>query len=272
MSNWNTASAVYERAFNVQLGVAKVFLQESCNGPTSTTNLAWNSDCSNPSYTIQDRLSDFSKWRGSLGADGMGLWHLMTKCSTQPAVGIAWVSQLCVSNSQSQSSDGNSQTVSGTGVSSITAEEWKVVAHEIGHGFGAIHDCTASTCSSSCSRCSPACDCGGRFLMNPLDNASSSDFSPGSIASMCSGILSQGAQCLKAPGELELVQEGICGNGVKEANEQCDCGPASSSSCQNDPCCNGATCTLKQFAQCDPLNDKCCSATCTILVRVCTYK
>jgi hypothetical protein len=27
-------------------------------------------------------------------------------------------------------------TVSGTGVSTIVKDEWKVVAHEVGHGFG----------------------------------------------------------------------------------------------------------------------------------------
>lgn len=32
--------------------------------------------------------------------------------------------------------DGSYEWVSGTGVSSITRDEWKVVAHEIGHGFG----------------------------------------------------------------------------------------------------------------------------------------
>lgn len=32
--------------------------------------------------------------------------------------------------------NGASEWVSGTGVSSITRDEWKVVAHEVGHGFG----------------------------------------------------------------------------------------------------------------------------------------
>lgn len=38
--------------------------------------------------------------------------------------------------SQQIEENGSSEWVSGTGVSSITRDEWKVVAHEIGHGFG----------------------------------------------------------------------------------------------------------------------------------------
>ncbi|KAJ3326561.1 hypothetical protein HDU91_004611, partial [Kappamyces sp. JEL0680] len=242
LENWNSASKVYESTFNVQLGVAKVLLQESCNSPASVTSLPWNQDCTNPAYTIQNRLSDFSQWRGTQ-QDGMGLWHLMTKCNTQPAVGIAWVSQLCTTSANAQNTGSGNQIVSGTGVSSITPVEWKVVAHEIGHGFGAIHDCTSSFCTSACTSCSPNCDCGGTYLMNPLDNASSGDFSPGSIQLICNGIQTQGAQCLKNPGELQFVNAGICGNGVKEGNEQCDCGLPNSTACQNDPCCDGATCT-----------------------------
>ena len=30
--------------------------------------------------------------------------------------------------------------VSGTGVSTIVKDEWKVVAHEVGHGFGITSD------------------------------------------------------------------------------------------------------------------------------------
>jgi hypothetical protein len=131
LTNWNIVSNVYLKTFNVQLGVAKVFIQESCtpNDPV----LTWNRDCSNAGYTISNRLSDFSKWRGSQ-SDNFGLWHLMTKCNTLPAVGIAWLGTLCQNKVLEQ--DGNS--VSGTGVSSIVAVEWKVVAHEIGHNLGFI--------------------------------------------------------------------------------------------------------------------------------------
>ena len=130
LTNWNAASKVFEDQFNVQLGVGKVLIQESCT--PSDPVLTWNRDCSNTAYTITNRLSDFSQWRGTQ-SDEMGLWHLMTKCSTQPAVGIAWLSTVCQKTTQTQPSSGGNQFVSGTGVSSIVPVEWKVIAHEIGH-------------------------------------------------------------------------------------------------------------------------------------------
>ena len=187
LSNFNSASAVFEKTFNVQLGVAKVQIEQQCS-PVSDPVTPWNVDCSNAAYTISDRLSDFSRWRGTVSSDGMGLWHLMTKCSTQPAVGIAWLKMLCQNTVRTQNDGGETQVVSGTGVSSIVPVEWKVIAHEIGHNFGAIHDCTSSSCNSQCSKCSPNCDCGSQYLMNPLDNSISDAFSPGSIELMCEGI------------------------------------------------------------------------------------
>ncbi|CAG8846386.1 15356_t:CDS:2, partial [Racocetra persica] len=74
LSDWGTASAVYERTFNVTLGLIYIEIQDlTC---PSTPNPAWNRPCSD-SYSISDRLSDFSKWRGD---DGAALWHLMSKC------------------------------------------------------------------------------------------------------------------------------------------------------------------------------------------------
>lgn len=71
LSNLNQVSQVYESAFNVQIGVAKVFFKEACT-PTSAET-PWNRECSQ-SYTIATRLSDFSMWRGAQTTDSNGLW------------------------------------------------------------------------------------------------------------------------------------------------------------------------------------------------------
>ncbi|KXS18559.1 Disintegrin-domain-containing protein, partial [Gonapodya prolifera JEL478] len=64
------------------------------------------------------------------------------------------------------------------------------------------------------------------------------------------------------------VSKFVCGNGIREGSEQCDCGGAAS--CANDPCCT-SNCTLKAGALCSPKQDTCCTQTCQLLPkgRVC---
>ncbi|KAI8622024.1 Metallo-peptidase family M12B Reprolysin-like-domain-containing protein [Chytriomyces sp. MP71] len=272
LSDFNQASAVYESSFNVGLAIIKVDLRSQCQSgmdATSGFNVNWNSVCSDK-YSISQRLSDFSQWRGTKDGstpDNAGLWHLMTGCTTAvsgQAVGIAWLQTLCLQTTNGQSDQGSvtgSDFVSGTAVSSIVTVEWKVVAHEVGHNFGAHHDCTASTCpadSSVCCPCSPTCDCAGQFLMHPTDNAITSQFSPCSVKDICATLQDPNRYgCLKPPNALQALTTNICGNGVKEGNEECDCGGKDCG--QTDPCCDGATCKLTAGSVCDDKNDDCCS-------------
>lgn len=120
------------------VGIIELNVQSgSC--PTTSSQVdqsnPWNVGCQEgggPGVSLNDRLSIFSQWRGDKGgSDGAGLWHLMTNCSTGTEVGVAWLGQVCrVTSSYSQG-----QTSSGTGVTSVTRNEWQVVAHEIGEPF-----------------------------------------------------------------------------------------------------------------------------------------
>ncbi|KAH8554679.1 Metallo-peptidase family M12-domain-containing protein [Umbelopsis sp. PMI_123] len=258
INDWNQASAVYERSFNISLGLINITVMDLTCPTTPASNTAWNQACSS-SYTISDRLSDFSQWRGTLGNDGAGLWHLMTQCNTGTQVGIAWLQQLCqYKASQQAQSGGAAQYVSGTGVSSIIRDEWKVVAHEIGHGFGAIHDCTTSTCPCSGSNCiccplsSTQCDAGGTYIMNPTSNVSTNDFSPCSITTICTNFPQLGT-CLQEPGSKNVETANMCGNGIVETGEQCD------TAGKDTACCDAATCKFKAGAVCDDYNDMCCN-------------
>lgn len=267
LSDFNTASATYEASFNVGLALIKVNLQTACSSP-SDQMMAWNQMCS-AEYSINRRLSDFSFWRGNKDPDQAGLWHLLTGCTTTvsgSAVGIAWLQTTCLTsaNGQPNAATGRTDFVSGTGVSSIVPTEWKVVAHEIGHNFGATHDCSQQTCTrngsplNGCCPCSTGCDCGGQYLMHPTDNAITGNFSTCSIKDICDNLQSSSrSSCFLPPGALASITEGICGNGVKEGSEQCDCGD--DASCAKDPCCDGKLCKLKGNAVCDDLNDDCCS-------------
>jgi hypothetical protein len=109
ISNINIASALFEKQFNVSLVIIRVVFAEQCTLSGNVTR--WNQDCnenctSNTLLLIIDnmksRLSDFSYWRGFRANDTLGLWHLMTKCPSQPSVGLAWRGQICETTARKQ--------------------------------------------------------------------------------------------------------------------------------------------------------------------------
>ena len=245
---------------NIAFTVVKVDMFTQCD---TSNGKEWNRPCED-GYIMKDRLSDFTNYRSYQSfKPEPAVWHLFTKCTSDRTQGIAWIGRYCVNNVK-QDSDGFYK--GNTGVTSVQALEWKIFAHELGHNFGANHDCNAEMCTncqtpgSGCDCCScgqgDSCDCSLKYLMGTRATTEQQTFSKCSLDTLCSRIFS----CAMKPENLAAVtfKESVCGNGVLEANEQCDCGPADGTKCTKDTCCDGKTCTLKSGAQCSDQNDPCC--------------
>ena len=103
------------------------------------------------------------------------------------------------------------------------------LAHELGHSLGAVHDDEVE-------------DCGHHYLMISTSNITQqmkNEFSNCSLVNMTKTLDDVTSHplmkdCLKED-DLEPVEVSVCGNGVVEPGEECDCGD--DEVLCDDPCC-----------------------------------
>ena len=260
ITQFATASGLYEKSFNITLGLANITLSPRECPATPPQDTPWNTGCTG-NTSITDRLNTFSQWRGERN-DSNAYWSLLTSCPTGPEVGLSWLGQLCISDV----TKATGEVVSGANVIAKTSNEWQVIAHESGHTFGAVHDCDSSACSNQNSvdaqQCCPltatTCDAGEKFIMNPSTGQGISTFSQCTIGNVCSamGRNSVRTTCLTDNRNVPTLQGHQCGNGIVEEGEDCDCG--GSANCGTNNCCDPGTCKFKSNAVCDDSNEDCC--------------
>lgn len=261
------ASTVYENTFNISLGIQNLTISPEGCPSTANSEAPWNIGCSD-SVTITDRLNLFSQWRGQHN-DTNSYWTLLSTCSTGSAVGLAWLGQLCMSGVEYTTSSGSNETVAAANVVVKTSDEWQVFAHETGHTFGAVHDCTSTTCTDGTAtkqQCCPlsasTCNADGKYIMNPSTGDDIKSFSPCSVGNICSALGRQSVKstCLSSNKDVVTITGSQCGNGIVEAGEDCDCG--GTEGCGDNSCCDATTCKFTTNSVCDPSNEECCTDTC----------
>jgi len=244
----NVVSALYTAAnFSPKINVVLVAQVTFAIQDPWTIEKGVCAQCSEDEISVNDYLSKWNTWRSSVHAPAHDDGQLLSGYDFEKTVlGYANVGSICfpaISGGINQSYKGN-PPYTGT-----------IVAHELGHNFGCQHDSVGNPCPAS------------GYIMNAIVSLSNAptEFSSCSKDYVTSFITQVGyGTCLENEPTTQWAEGAVCGNGLVEEGEQCDCGQANCNSI--DPCCDGSTCQFKPGASCS-FGQPCCNNDCTLVPK-----
>ncbi|XP_051025434.1 disintegrin and metalloproteinase domain-containing protein 24-like [Acomys russatus] len=234
----SNSSLVIKDVFNIMNGLNVFLLPVNINVALIGLYI-WTKENPIPVKDLYTLLPAFCKWKRENIKSQVShdIAHLFVKYNFTNYFGIAYVGTVC-------------NKTFGCGVDSLLGDSFftvgHIVAHEISHNLGIPHD-------------GKLCTCGGGSCFMAATTNTSRKFSNCSYAVMWANTARTG--CLHSkPSPLDTHPLKLCGNGVVDEGEQCDCG--SSEACEYSLCCM-SDCTLRFGTNCD--TGRCCSHLCKIL-------
>ncbi|XP_074833083.1 disintegrin and metalloproteinase domain-containing protein 9-like [Carettochelys insculpta] len=160
----------------------------------------------------------------------------------QGLLGVSYGDYLCTRSPSVAVVRGGSKSALGVAI---------IISHEMGHSLGFKHDNSKSNTARGC-----ICKCptGGKCIMwSYIPRYKCSEFSNCSRESYFNMIRKPGKTCLLNIPEKKIFGTLMCGNGLIEDEEECDCGM--DEVCQRGGCCL-SNCTIKRGAAC--VSGLCC--------------
>uniref|UniRef100_A0A7N6AV78 Disintegrin and metalloproteinase domain-containing protein 10 n=1 Tax=Anabas testudineus TaxID=64144 RepID=A0A7N6AV78_ANATE len=232
-------------------------------------------DKSNPFRFANIGVEKFLELNSEQNHDDYCLAYVFTDRDFDDGVlGLAWVgapsgSSGGICEKSKMYSDGKKKSLN-TGI--ITVQNYAshvppkvshiTFAHEVGHNFGSPHD-SGIECTPGESKEQQKKEQGNYIMYARAtsgDKFNNNKFSICSIRNISAVLAKKRDECFVESGQP------ICGNGLVEAGEQCDCGY--SDQCK-DSCCysaneeEGKRCKLQPGKTCSPSQGPCCTAECT---------